>query len=448
MTNKLWGGRFKKKIDPQFFQFQKSIDYDYLLAEYDIYHSLIHVIALNKSEILTDSECDRLLKALCEILKEVQTGGFKPNNSAEDIHSDIQQRVDKKIGKLSDKLHTLRSRNDQIAFDVKWFCFSSAVMVLEGLSSLIESFSVLSDKYPKSFMVGYTHLQRAQVVTFSNYLCAYSEMFKRDCLRLDNYVKSLTASIGSGALAGSAIDKKCYAQALKELLGKFSKDSLNVGPVLNSMDNVASRDFVVQFLSYLAIIQMNISRFSEDAILYSSKEFNFFDLPEEFCTGSSLMPHKKNPDFFELARGYSGPVYGNLVSILTTMKALPLTYNRDMQLDKQPLFSSFEIVRDEIAILSRLVPGITLKEDNINRALLDEMLYATELAEYLVSCGVAFKDAHEAIGKLIRYSQDKKIQIKDLSDEVLTKFHNKLVKKEIIKIFSPEWAVRSKKSLP
>jgi argininosuccinate lyase len=315
---------------------------------------------------------------------------------------------------------------------------------------VLSSLNYLGCKYSDVFMPGYTHTQRAQVVSFMSYTGAFFCMLERDFERVDNFLKKSSIYIGSGALAGSAIPRAAYSEAMKKFLEKTGSQSLRSKSttVRNSLDNVASRDFVIEFLNILALIQMHLSRMAEDLILYSTKEFSFFDLPEEFCTGSSLMPHKKNPDFLELVRGNTGKVYGNLVSVLTTMKGLPLTYNRDMQMDKEPLFSSTETIKEELTIIAKFIKKIKLNKAKIHQVLEDEELYATEIVEFLVYKGVAFAKAHNTIGKLIRYVEDNDIKIKDMPDKVLKTFNKNLTHKDIVKIMNPEYAVASKKSLP
>ncbi|MFH1519203.1 MAG: argininosuccinate lyase [Candidatus Omnitrophota bacterium] len=450
MSKKLWGGRFKRKINQDFFQFQKSIQYDYKLAEYDIYHSIIHVAALKEAGLLNSSEAKRLTITLNDIFREVREEKFKPNLNAEDIHTDIQNRVAKKVGKLASKLHTLRSRNDQVVFDEKWYCYKEGIYILSLLNAILSSLNHFGSRYQDCFIPGYTHTQRAQVVSFLSYTGAFFCMLERDFERLDVFLKKSSIYIGSGALAGSAIPRAAYSEALSKFLEKTKHLSLRSKSlaVSNPLDNVASRDFVIEFLNILSLIQMHLSRLAEDFILYSTKEFGFFDLPEEFCTGSSLMPHKKNPDFLELVRGNTGQVYGNLLAVLVTMKGLPLAYNRDMQLDKEPLFSSVEIIKNELKITVELIGKIKLNKERLKVALEDQELYATELVEFLVYRGVAFGQAHELIGKLIRYSSDEGIKIKDMSDKILKKFHRKLTHKDIKKVMNPRYAVASKKSLP
>lgn len=443
MAKKLWGGRFKKEMDKDFEQFSKSIHYDYKLAEYDIYHSIIHVGALAKAGILSKDEEAKLISALRRILSEVEQGTFKPDLKCEDIHSDIQNRVVKKVGKLSFKLHTLRSRNDQIVFDEKLYCLSETEVIIKLLENLFAALIDKAGEYKNSFFIGYTHTRRAQVIYFSDYILAYSYMFKRDYRRLSDFMKNLDVSIGAAALTGSSLKAEYYQNG--NIPGVMKK---HLKTLDSALDAVSSRDFLAEFLSVLSIIQMNLSRFAEDGILYSTKEFDFFDLPEEFCTGSSLMPHKKNPDFLELVRGYSGIIYGNLIAVLTTMKGLPLAYNRDMQLNKEPLFSSVDILKNELKIMAKFVKGITLKKSNIAAALEDESLYATEIAEFLViEGGVSFSSAHELTGKLIRYCEDKNQKIGFLPDEELKKFHPALTKEILKKIMTPVAAVKSKESV-
>jgi len=435
MAKKLWGGRFKKKIDKDFFNFQKSINYDYKLAEYDIYHSIIHVFVLGRAKILTNKECSILVKALLDILGEIVSNKFKPNVGSEDIHTEIQNRIERKVGKLALKLHTLRSRNDQIVFDEKLYCHREASLVSDLLDGVVSSLTYLQNKYKGYSWVGYTHTQRAQQIAFKDYLDAFNYMFKRDKARLVDFRKKSKALIGSGAFKGTILTKE-YDRAIKDFLKIPKKMVLELASVINAPDNVSDRDFIIEFLSILSILQMHLSRLAEDFILYSTKEFNYLDLPEEFCTGSSLMPHKKNPDFLELVRGYTGPIYGNLISLLTTMKGLPLTYNRDMQLDKNSLFSSVDNIKDELRIMSRFVKHIKVNKAAINDALGDETLYATELAEFLVFKGIPFKEAHTIIGKMVRYSQDNNIKIKDMPDSLLKTFCSKLNQKGIKGIFN------------
>lgn len=443
MVKKLWGGRFKKAINRDFEEFSKSVHYDYKLAEYDIYHSLIHTAALIDSGILSKQEGNKLITALRQILCQIEKGDFEPDLDCEDIHSDIQNRVEKKAGALASKLHTLRSRNDQIVFDEKIYCLQAAAALKKILEALFEAVLDKAKEYEKNFFVGYTHLRRAQVVYFSDYILAYAHMFKRDWQRFNCFFKYLDVSIGAGALAGSPLNFKHYEKVVFSALVKKNFEGL-----ANSLDNVSNRDFIIELLSILSMIQMHLSRLAEDFILYSGREFNFLSLPEEFCTGSSLMPHKKNPDFLELVRGYTGTIYGNQMSVLTMMKGLPLTYNRDMQLDKEPLFSSVEIVKKELTIMADFIKGVSLNIEKIDCALQDENLYATEILEFLVmDAGAAFGEAHNIVGRLVSHSEDNKCKIKDMSDEDLKVFHPSLNAPALCKIMNPQYAVSSKQSV-
>ena len=447
MAKKLWGGRFKKKIDKDFEEFSKSIQYDFKLARVDVFHSIIHTLALSGSGLLNKKETKTIINALNKIIKEIDLGSFKPDPFSEDIHTDIHNRLQKKIGRLSAKVHTLRSRNDQIVFNEKFYCLNEALSIKDLLGDVLNSFFVLMKKYDKQPFIGYTHTQRAQVILFNDYLCAFGHMLVRDSNRMKKFYDSVIPYIGAGALAGTSLHRKEYFKAIDDFLSFNKSKAGKIKSVESSIDNVSDRDFLIEFLSIISIIQMHLSRLAEDIILYSTQEFDYLDLPEEFCTGSSLMPHKKNPDFLELVRGYTGRIYGNQVSLMTTMKGLPMTYNRDMQLDKEPLFSSVEIIKDELKIMAKFIKGIKLRKKIIAEALLDERLYATELAEFLVFKGIAFKDAHDIVGKLIRYSEDNKTKIKQMPDKLLRKFCAKLNSKDVAKVMHAGHAVTSKKSI-
>lgn len=444
MAEKLWGGRFSKEIDKDFFEFQKSIHYDYKLAEYDIIHSLIHVRALRNAKILTKNETDKLSLVLKEVLKEVEENRFQPNLESEDIHTEIQNRVEKKVGKLGQKLHTLRSRNDQIAFDEKFYCWKEAELLLKLMAEVLSSVVFLSKQYKDFFIIGYTHTQRAQKVCLYDYLEAFFCMFESDTKRLTDFMEKMFIHLGSGAFKGTTLTKD-YDKAIERIINVIGKDvSPKIKTVENPLEHVSDRDFIIELLSILSILQMHLSRLAEDLILFSTKEFNFVELPEEFCTGSSLMPHKKNPDFLELVRGYTGRIYGNLTALLTTMKGIPLTYNRDMQLDKEPLFSSVDIIKDELKIFAKFLKKIKFNKEAIKNALKDETLYATELAEYLVGKKVSFKEAHKIVGKLIRYSEDNGLKIKDMGNPLLSSFSPYLNKTAIDKVFDLSYKKQKK----
>ena len=444
MAKKLWGGRFSKPIDPEFEKFSRSILYDKVLAEYDVLHSILHVRALHRTNMLSSEESAILLEALNTLMKEIRDGQFDPSPYEEDIHSAIQNMLEEKAGKVALKLHTLRSRNDQIAFDVKLYSFSSALKLWEALTKIIKSYYKLALSYKDAPFIGYTHTQRAQIILFSDHCKAYANMFDRDRERIEDYLKHVKVRIGAGALAGSSIPHSAYTEAIRI---QDPEDSLGMRAVENALDHVADRDFVIELLSISSMIQMHLSRFAEDMILYSTAEYDYVDLPEPFCTGSSLMPHKKNADLMELVRGKTGDIYGNLVSLLVTMKALPLTYNRDMQLDKEPLFRTIDTLLDELDQVSRMIPGIVLKEENIAKALSDEHLYGVEIAEFLVNQDVAFKEAHNIVGQLVKYSEDNNVNIKEIPPKKLAEFHPNLTSEALKEIMTPEYAVKQKRSI-
>jgi len=431
MAKKLWGGRFSKKTDPLVEEFTKSIQYDYKLAVYDIAGSIAHVEILKKAGYLTSAEASKLVRGLQSIYHNIKDGSFALDTASEDVHTRVQNLLEKKIGAVAFKLHTARSRNDQVAFDMKLYCEMMIPALLGELTQLTGTLCVLAGKYKQVIMPGFTHLQHAQPVYLKEYIGAYVQMLKRDSARLDHIAKNIRPTLGAGALAGTPIDSSKY------------KGMVEV--TVNSLDAVSDRDFVIEIISALSIVAMHLSRLAEDLIIWSSKEFDFVEIDEAFCTGSSLMPQKKNPDVLELIRGYAGRLYGNLVSVLTMMKGLPLTYNRDMQLDKEPLFNSFEIVSSELKVLAGLIKTLKFNSDKIEEHLKDESLYATDIVYYLVDKKVPFKTAHTIVGKLVKYSLDNDILIKDMPESLLKKFSDKFVKKEVIKLFDPLVSVRSKK---
>ncbi len=443
---KLWGGRFTKKTDPLVEEFTRSIDYDRKLAEYDCLGSLIHIQILKKARLLTAQEYKRLQKGLTEIRKAFWKGTIKVDPSFEDIHTSIQHLLEEKVGKVALKLHTCRSRNDQVVLDMKFYCLDRIFETLNLITFARRTLRGLAKNNSQVKIPGYTHLQHAIPILLSDYLMAYQEMLKQDEKRLSSLFDSinLNFTMGSGALAGTLISSGYYNEAVKLLV---MKNKISVKPTVNSLYTVSDRDFIIETLSALAIIGMHLSRLAEDFILWSTKEFDFIEIDEAFCTGSSLMPHKKNPDVLELIRGYSGRLYGNLVSVLVMMKGLPLSYNRDMQLDKEPLFDSFEIVQKELKILAKLLPTIQFKEENIKKQLEDECLYATDIADYLVQKGVPFKEAHTMIGRLIQYKLQTGKDILKMTRQELKKFHALLTPEVMKKIIDPQHSVESKKSV-
>lgn len=449
MAKKLWGGRFSKKTDPLVEDFTKSIQYDYKLAKWDLVGSRFHVRILQKSKYLTKNEATKLINALYEISESVNTGKFKFDPGCEDVHTQIQNMLQKKVGDLSLKLHTARSRNDQVAFATKIYCEVNVLKVSKYMAELSCVLLELGVKNKEIIIPGFTHLQHAQPVYLQDYLGTYSNMLVRDTCRFLNIRENMSVTMGAGALAGTPIDANKYYVSASEVLNEFKEyaGKFNIKPSDNSLDSVSDRDFVIEIISALSIVAMHLSRLSEDLIIWATKEFDFVEIDEAFCTGSSLMPQKKNADVLELVRGYTGRLYGNLVSVLTMMKGLPLTYNRDMQLDKEPLFNSFEIVSSELKVLTGLIKTLKFNKAKIEEHLKDEGLYATDIVYYLVDKKVPFKDAHTIVGKLIKYSIDNEIEIKNMPENLLKKFSSKFIKEEIVKLFDPQVSVKSKKSI-
>ncbi|MDD4183119.1 MAG: argininosuccinate lyase [Candidatus Omnitrophica bacterium] len=448
MAKKLWGGRFSKKIDPLVEEFSKSISYDYKLARYDVLGSLSHVEILKKAGYLTPEETKKISQALDSIYKSIEAKTFKSDENSEDIHTDIQNKLYEKIGDLALKLHTARSRNDQVVFATKLYCKNSILSLQENIVLLMKAILGLSSGNKNIILPGFTHMQHAQPVYLKDYLGAYAEMLVRDKKRLEYVSEHIEITMGAGALAGTPIYADKYEIEASELVKKWKIGGIsNLKAPVNSLDAVSDRDFVIEIISALSILAMHLSRLAEDLIIWSTKEFDFIEIDEAFCTGSSLMPQKKNADALELIRGCAGRLYGNLVSVLTMMKGLPLAYNRDMQLDKEPLFNSFEIISKELKILSGLVKTLKFNKEKIKEYLKDESLYATDLVYYLVGKKIAFKEAHTIVGKLVKYSIDNSINIKDMPENSLKKFCDKFVKAEIVKLFDPKVSVESKKSI-
>ena len=410
---KLWGGRFKTEEDSFMDKFNSSFNIDQRLWEQDIKGSIAHVSMLSKCHILSSDEAEKIIKALEQIHSEILDGSLLLEGEFEDIHSFLEYQVTQKAGAVGKKMHTARSRNDQVALDMKLYVKLSGQEVIKGLEKLISAIEKKSNE--SSFpMPGYTHLQRAQIVTFKYHLMAYYEMLTRDMKRIENALSIMdTCPLGSCALAGTTypIDREFTAAMLEfEAVQK------------NTMDSVSDRDYIIEMISAFSIIMMHLSRLSEEFIIFSTKEFDFIALSDAYSTGSSIMPQKKNPDSLELVRGKTGRLYGNLMGILTTMKALPLTYNKDMQEDKQYYFESLDTVIDCITIIEGVVSTLTVKSENMEKATKGGFLNATELADYLVKQGIAFRDAHSIVGQVVKHCEAKALEIDQLSLEELKAF--------------------------
>ncbi|AVQ37305.1 argininosuccinate lyase [Clostridium botulinum] len=410
---KLWGGRFKDEESKLMEDFNSSLSFDKKLYYEDIKGSIAHVKMLANQNIINEEEKEKILLGLEEILKEINDGVLKIDGEYEDIHSFVEINLIRKIGNVGKKLHTGRSRNDQVALDMKLYAKKSTEEVIECLKGLMDSLIKVGNQN-NYIMPGYTHLQRAQVVTFRYHLLAYFEMFKRDEKRLKNALEILNESpLGSGALAGSTynIDREYTA----ELLG-FKK------PVDNFLDGVSDRDYIIELISKFSIIMMHLSRLSEELILWSSSEFKFIQIGDAYSTGSSIMPQKKNPDGAELIRGKTGRVYGDLISILTVMKSLPLAYNKDMQEDKEPFFDAKYTVISCLKVMEGIISTLKVNKENLMKSVKKGFLNATEAADYLVNKGMPFRDAHKVIGETVIYCEDKNLAIEDLSLEELKQF--------------------------
>jgi argininosuccinate lyase len=445
MAKKLWGGRFAKKTDPSVEAFTKSVQYDYKLAKYDILGSLAHVEILGKAGYLTAKEVSKMQSALYKI----GSGKFSPDMSYEDVHSQIQDMLEGKVGDLALKLHTARSRNDQVVFATKVYCLDKYAEVSSLLGSAIAAFKSLSSANKDLVVPGFTHMQHAQPVYLKDYLGAYAMMLEGGLDKLNAAVANIKLTMGSGAVAGTPIAAKHYNVSLDKYAKRLGikLSGLKLKPTANPVYTVSDRGFVLEALNVTAVIATHLSRFAEDMIIWATREFDFVDVDEAFCTGSSLMPQKKNPDVLELIRGCAGRMYGNRIGLLAVIKGLPLSYNRDMQLDKEPLFDSFETLIAELKVLKGLVKTLRFNKDKLETQLDDESLYATDIVYYLVDKGVPFKTAHTIVGKLVKHSADNAIEIKTMTQHELNAFSEKLAKKEIVKLFNPVVSVRSKRSV-
>ncbi|MBW2192181.1 MAG: argininosuccinate lyase, partial [Deltaproteobacteria bacterium] len=389
MSEKPWAGRFSENTTQLVESFTSSIDVDKRLYAYDIEGSIAHCKMLAKAGIITEEDASVLIQGLGKIRLEIERGKFQFDDGLEDIHMHIEARLVNEVGKVAQKLHTARSRNDQVVLDVRMYLRDETVNILKRLAELRTVILDMAERHMDTVMPGYTHLQRAQPVLLSHHLMAYYEMFSRDADRFrDSLERTNVMPLGSAALAGTTypIDREYTAK----LLG-FPKVSKN------SIDAVSDRDFIIEFLSAASLCMVHFSRMSEEMILWASSEFGFADLPDAFATGSSIMPQKKNPDVPELVRGRTGRVFGDLLSLLTLMKSLPLSYNRDMQEDKAPLFNSVDILKSCIEVYIHMLPELKMNKDAMQKAAAEGFLNATDMADYLVTLGVPFRQAHGCV---------------------------------------------------
>ena len=417
----LWGGRFTKDTDQLVYNFNASISFDQKFFHQDIEGSIAHTVMLAKQKILTEEEKDAIVKGLTGIREDVDAGKLQITSAYEDIHSFVEANLIDRIGDAGKKLHTGRSRNDQVALDMKLYTRDEISNVDDLLKYLLAELLIIMKENIDTYMPGFTHLQKAQPITLAHHMGAYFEMFKRDRSRMaDIYKRMNYCPLGSGALAGTTypLDREYTAS----LLG-FE------GPTLNSMDSVADRDYLIEFLSALSTIMMHLSRFSEEIIIWNSNEYKFIEIDDAYSTGSSIMPQKKNPDIAELVRGKTGRVYGALMSLLTTMKGIPLAYNKDMQEDKELTFDAIDTVKGCLALFTGMIHTMKFNKDIMEKSAMHGFTNATDAADYLVKHGVPFRDAHSIIGHLVLTCIEKGKAIDEMSIEEL---------KEISDVFEPD----------
>ena len=417
----LWGGRFTKDTDQLVYNFNASISFDQKFFHQDIEGSIAHTVMLAKQKILTEEEKDAIVKGLTGIREDVDAGKLQITSAYEDIHSFVEANLIDRIGDAGKKLHTGRSRNDQVALDMKLYTRDEISNVDDLLKDLLAELLIIMKENTETYMPGFTHLQKAQPITLAHHMGAYFEMFKRDRSRMaDIYKRMNYCPLGSGALAGTTypLDREYTAS----LLG-FE------GPTLNSMDSVADRDYLIEFLSALSTIMMHLIRFSEEIIIWNSNEYKFIEIDDAYSTGSSIMPQKKNPDIAELVRGKTGRVYGALMSLLTTMKGIPLAYNKDMQEDKELTFDAIDTVKGCLALFTGMIRTMKFNKDIMEKSAMHGFTNATDAADYLVKHGVPFRDAHSIIGHLVLTCIEKGKAIDEMSIEEL---------KEISDVFEPD----------
>ncbi len=435
---KPWGGRFSEATDAFVEAFTASVTFDRRMYAQDIRGSIAHARMLAKVGVLNENERDAIVAGLEEIEGEIESGKFPWSVSLEDVHMNIEARLTEKIGIIGKKLHTGRSRNDQVATDMRLYLRDEIDAIAAELKRLQSGLIELAEQHADTIMPGFTHLQVAQPITFGHHLLAWNEMLQRDAQRLaDCRRRTNVMPLGAAALAGTSypIDRAYTAQ----LLGFDAVAE-------NSLDAVSDRDFIIEFCACAALIMTHLSRFSEELVLWVSQQFDFVELGDSFCTGSSIMPQKKNPDVPELVRGKSGRVYGNLLGLLTLMKGQPLAYNKDNQEDKEPLFDSIDTVKASLRVFADMIPGIRVKADNMRAAALRGFSTATDLADYLVRKGVPFRDAHEIVGKAVRHGIETGQDLAEMSLETLRRFSPAL-DEDVFEVLTPEGSCAARKHI-
>ena len=430
-----WSGRFNEPVTELVKRFTASIGFDHKLALYDIDGSLAHAEMLAAQKIITQKDLKAIQSGLKSIQKEILAGNFKWATDLEDVHSNIEKRLIDKVGDAGKKLHTGRSRNDQVATDLKLWLRAVIDEIIQKIRLLQLSIVQLADKHQKTIMPGFTHLQVAQPVTFGHHLMAYYEMLQRDLTRFEDTRKRMNhLPLGSAALAGTGYPIDRYRVAKKLKFADVCE---------NSLDAVSDRDFAIEFTFAGSLLMTHLSRFSEELIIWSSAMIGFVEIADRFCTGSSIMPQKKNPDVPELVRGKTGRVTGHLMGLLMLMKAQPLAYNKDNQEDKEPLFDTANTLLDVLTIYADMLKGITVNEKNMKEAALKGYAIATDLADYLVSKGIAFKDAHEIVAKVVNAAIKKKCNLSELKLDELKKF-SKVISNDIYSHLTLEGSIKSK----
>ncbi|MBR9884529.1 MAG: argininosuccinate lyase [Oceanospirillales bacterium] len=434
-TNQQWGGRFSEPTDAFVARFTASVDFDRRLYKQDIQGSIAHARMLEKVGVLSDKERDDIIRGLSEIRIEIERGEFEWSVALEDVHMNIEAALTKKIGITGKKLHTGRSRNDQVATDIRLYMRDEIDLILSEISRLQQGLLDLAEQEADTIMPGFTHLQTAQPVTFGHHLLAWFEMLSRDYERFADCRKRVNIMpLGAAALAGTTypIDRHYTAELLQ-----FD------APAGNSLDAVSDRDFAIEFCAASSVLLMHMTRMSEELVLWTSAQFNFINLPDRFCTGSSIMPQKKNPDVPELVRGKSGRVYGHLMSLLTLMKSQPLAYNKDNQEDKEPLFDAVDTVKGCLRAFGDMVPAIESRKDQMREAARRGFSTATDLADYLVRKGVAFRDAHEIVGLSVAYGIKTGKDLSDMSLEELQQFSD-VIGEDVFDVLTLEGSVAAR----
>ncbi|RDL42692.1 argininosuccinate lyase [Marinomonas piezotolerans] len=434
-TNQQWGGRFSEPVDAFVARFTASVEFDQRMAKQDIQGSVAHAKMLTKVGVLTVEERDQIIQGLAEIEQEIARGEFEWSVELEDVHMNIEARLTQKIGVTGKKLHTGRSRNDQVATDIRLYMRDEIDFLLEEVTRLQQGILSLAERNTDTIMPGFTHLQTAQPVTFGHHLMAWYEMAQRDYERLLDCRKRVNIlPLGAAALAGTTypIDREMTA----ELLG-FER------PTYNSLDSVSDRDFAIEFTSTASIIMMHMSRWAEEMVMWASAQFNFIFLPDRFCTGSSIMPQKKNPDVPELVRGKTGRVYGHLMSLLTLMKSQCLAYNKDNQEDKEPLFDTVDTLRGSLRSFADMIPAIEARSEHMYEAARRGFSTATDLADYLVRKGVAFRDAHEVVGKAVGFGVQEGRDLSEMTLEELQSFGS-MIEADVFDVLTLEGSVAAR----